>query len=50
MKEKHGITKLKDSFSGQNVKDVFRLLDDELLGEWPRSMRYANVNSLENGC
>jgi len=50
IKERHGITELKDPFSGQNVKDVFGLLDGELLGGWPRSMRYVNVKSLENGC
>ena len=30
-----GITKPKDPFSGQNVKDVFGLLDGELLGGCP---------------
>ena len=50
IKEIHGITELKDSFSGQSVKGMFRLLNGELLGGWPRSMRYVNVNSLENGC
>ena len=50
IKERHGITELKDSFSGRNVKDVFGLLDGELLGGWLWSVRYVNVNSLENGC
>ena len=47
IKERHKITELKDLFTGQNVKDVFGLLDGELLGGWPRSMRYVNVNSLK---
>ena len=47
IKERHGITELKDPLSGQNVKDVFGLLDGELLGAWPQSMRYVNVNSLK---
>ena len=34
IEEIHGITELKDPFSGQSVKDVFRLLN-ELLGGWP---------------
>ena len=50
IKERHGITELKDPFTGQNVKDVFGLLDGELLGAWPQSMRYVNVNSLKNDC
>ena len=50
IKERHGITELKDPFSGRNVKDVFGLLDGELLGGWLWSVRYVNVNSLENGC
>jgi len=50
IKERHGITEPKDPFSGQNVKDVFGLLDGELLGGWLWSIRYVNVNSLENGC
>lgn len=48
IKERHKITELKDLFTGQNVKDVFGLLDGELLGGWPRSMRYVNVSSLKN--
>ena len=50
IKERHGITELKDPFSGQNVKDVFGLPDGEPLGGRPRSTRYVNANSLENGC
>jgi nucleoside-diphosphate-sugar epimerase len=39
IKAREGLVTVRDPFQGENVKDIFGLLDAALLGPWGRSMR-----------
>lgn len=46
LKERHGLSPVKDPFVEDNIKESFGLLDGEILGSWGRSMSMAKSRKL----